>query len=147
MTMNEFDNLKFELLKMALDTLPVGTLETGDMTVKVEKTPDTVTVVFSNTVPVEEEDLSEFDDTEIKETIKEFKKNLEDLDDCVFVESFEEFKQQVDAKKFDLLLSQESFSEQEAKEAEEGMECFTNIIIDNLQNKVQNLISLHNRFN
>ena len=52
----------------------------------------------------------EFDDTYIKELIKDYKESIKELDDCVFVETVDDFSSKLDLKKFNELLDKEEFT-------------------------------------
>ena len=93
-------------------------------------------------------DLSgeDFDDSTIKDTISEFKDNINDLDDSVFIESLEEARKAIDVKRFDELLNLEKFTEVEATEVANMITYFSQIISNNLQEKIQELLELQERF-
>lgn len=87
-----------------------------------------------------------FDDSSIKDAISEFKDSINDLDDSVFIESLEEARKAIDVKRFDELLNLEKFTEAEATEAANMITYFSQIISNNLQEKIQELLELQERF-
>lgn len=93
-------------------------------------------------------DLSgeDFDDSGIKDAISEFKDNINDLDDSVFIESLEEAREAIDVKRFDELLNLEKFTEAEATEIADMINYFSQIVSNNLQEKIQELLELQKRF-
>lgn len=87
-----------------------------------------------------------FDDSSIKDAISEFKDNINDLDDSIFIESLEEARKAIDVKRFDELLNLEKFTEAEATEVANMITYFSQIISNNLQEKIQELLELQERF-
>lgn len=87
-----------------------------------------------------------FDDSSIKDAISEFKDNINDLDDSIFIESLEEARKAIDVKRFDELLNLEKFTEAEATEVSNMITYFSQIISNNLQEKIQELLELQERF-
>lgn len=88
----------------------------------------------------------EFDDTSIKEVVKEFKQSIDELDDNVFLEVLEEIKDSVDIKRFDELLNLEDYNEELAHETEELMDYVSQVICAKLQDKIQGLVDLYEKF-
>ena len=70
----------------------------------------------------------------------------EDFDDSVFIESLEEARKAIDVKRFDELLNLEKFTEAEATEVANMITYFSQIISNNLQEKIQELLELQERF-
>lgn len=92
--------------------------------------------------PVEQE----FDDTEIKELVSNYKRNIAELDDCIFLEVLDEIKDHLDIKTFDELTNQDSYSEEDA-EIVKSMINFTNLVVhEHIVNKVQDLEELLTKF-
>lgn len=88
----------------------------------------------------------EYDDTEIKETISNFKKNIDKLDDCLFLEVLDEVKDHLDIKTFNELTEQDSYSKEDA-EIVKSMINFTNLVVhEHIVNKIQDLEELLNEF-
>lgn len=92
-------------------------------------------------------DVSEkFNDKLTKERIKEFKESLKLLDDCLFLEVTEDFNKSFDNKEFDELLKLDSFSEKESDRVNLLIDKFSDMICDNLRNKIESLVNLYERF-
>lgn len=87
-----------------------------------------------------------FDDSCIKEIIKGYKERIEELDDCLFVEAAEEMGQYFDVQRFDELLNQGTFTEEEAAEVSEMIDQSSQIICDHLEDKINELVDVYNRF-
>lgn len=87
----------------------------------------------------------EYDDTSIKEYIARFKDNIQSLDDCTFVEVIDEIEHTIDIQSLDELISQESFTEDEAELIYGQLNFINTVIHDKLTNKVQNIIELLDR--
>ena len=88
----------------------------------------------------------EFDDSNVKEIIKEYKEWIEELDDCLFVEATEETSKHFNIKRFDELLNKDSFTKEEAYELSEMIDKSSQIICKHLENKIAELIDIYNRF-
>lgn len=93
-----------------------------------------------------EDDVEGFDDSCIKEIIKEYKERIEELDDCLFVEAAEEMRQYFDVQRFDELLNQDTFTEEEAAEVSKMIDQSSQIICDHLEDKINELVDVYNRF-
>lgn len=93
-----------------------------------------------------EDAVEGFDDSCIKEIIKEYKERIEELDDCLFVEAAEEMGQYFDVQRFDELLNQDTFTEEEAAEVSEMINQSSQIICDHLEDKINELVDVYNRF-
>lgn len=89
---------------------------------------------------------SEFDDSEVKKAVENYKKNIEAVDDCLFVEAIEEIKEKVDINTFDSLLKKESFNEEEASEVMKFIDYSSNVIANHLRIKINKMIEVYNRF-
>lgn len=87
----------------------------------------------------------EYDDTPIKEYIARFKDNIQLLDDCTFVEVIDEVEHTIDIQSLDELISQESFTEDEAELIYGQLNFINTVIHEKLANKVQNMIKLLDR--
>lgn len=83
---------------------------------------------------------------EIKEKIANYKENIEALDDNTFLDILDEMREVIDIKEFDELLELEEFTKEEAARVEELIEHSTLIIHKFLQNKIQDLMELYERF-
>ena len=103
--------------------------------------------VINISVTSDNEDAVEgFDDSRIKEIIKGYKERIEELDDCLFVEAAEEMDQYFDVQRFDELLNQDTFTEEEAAEVSEMIDQSSQIICDHLEDKINELVDVYNRF-
>jgi hypothetical protein len=94
----------------------------------------------------EENTSNDFDDSDIKDLIKEYKENIENLDDDLFLEIVEDISTKVDLNKFNELLDLETFTEDEASEVEEMINISADIISSHLQNKIQEMVKLYEKF-
>lgn len=83
---------------------------------------------------------------EIKEKIANYKENIEALDDNTFLDILDEMREVINIKEFDELLELEEFTKEEAARVEELIEHSTLIIHKFLQNKIQDLMELYERF-
>lgn len=93
-----------------------------------------------------EDAVKGFDDSCIKEIIKEYKESIEQLDDCLFVDAAEEMSQYFDVKRFDELLNQDTFTEEEAAEVSEMIDQSSQIISNHLEDKINELVEIYNKF-
>lgn len=87
----------------------------------------------------------EYDDTPIKEYIAKFKDNIQLLDDCTFVEVIDEIEHTIDIQSLDELISQESFTEDEAELIYGQLNFINTVIHEKLANKVQDMTELLDR--
>lgn len=87
-----------------------------------------------------------FDDSVIKEKIANYKESIDSLDDNTFLDILDEMREVIDIKEFDDLLSMESFTEENAARVEELIDHSTLIVHKFLQNKIQDLMELYERF-
>lgn len=87
----------------------------------------------------------EYDDTPIKEYITKFKDNIQLLDDCTFVEVIEQVENVIDIQTLDELLSQESFTQDEAELIYEQLNFINTVIHERLVSKVQDMVELLDR--
>ena len=94
----------------------------------------------------EENDSNDFDDSDIKEIIKEYKENIDSLDDDVFLEVVEELEKVIDLNYFNELLDAKEFDKKSASDVKEYIEISADIIASKLQNKIYNLMTLYEKF-
>lgn len=87
-----------------------------------------------------------FDDSAIREKIANYKESIDALDDNTFLDILDEMREVIDIKEFDDLLSMESFTEENAARVEELIDHSTLIVHKFLQNKIQDLMELYERF-
>lgn len=119
-------------------------LEKNGAVINVTKDGNTLKITI---VPKEEDEEEEkFDDTEIKEAIQEYKDKLNDLDDCLFVSATEDFGKEFEVKRFDELLNKETLTADEAMEVTKMIDRSLDIISDHLRKKIEELVSIYNRF-
>ena len=91
-----------------------------------------------------EEVIPSYDDSSIKKMIKEFKANIELLDDNTFTKVLEETK--LSLTDVINLLDQESFTEEEAVQAQNYIETLSTSIKEKLADKMDTLYYIYNRF-
>lgn len=146
--MNEFQKMNdlTDLLYIFGLIIPEGTdkvFEEDGTQIHISKKNGGVKISVNSNKDLSGED---FDDSSIKDAISEFKDNINDLDDSVFIESLEEARKAIDVKRFDELLNLEKFTEAEATEVANMITYFSQIISNNLQEKIQELLELQERF-
>lgn len=146
--MNEFQKMNdlTDLLHIFGLIIPEGTdkvFEEDGTQIHISKKNGSVKISVNSNKDLSGED---FDDSSIKDAISEFKDNINDLDDSVFIESLEEARKAIDVKRFDELLNLEKFTEAEATEVANMITYFSQIISNNLQEKIQELLELQERF-
>lgn len=133
----------FDLINMFNITIPDGakeSLEVNGTKIALNKKDGVINI----SVTSDNEDA--FDDSCIKEIIKEYKERIEELDDCLFVEAAEEMGQYFDVQRFDELLNQDTFTEEEADEVSKMINHSTEIICNHLEDKINELVNIYNRF-
>lgn len=118
-------------------------LEKNGTVINVTKDGNTLKITI---VSKEEDEEEKFDDTEIKEAIQEYKDKLNDLDDCLFVSATEDFGKEFEVKRFDELLNKETLTSDEAMEVTKMIDRSLDIISDHLRKKIEELVSIYNRF-
>lgn len=144
--MNESLN-ELELLEILKILIPEGTNQgcsgdNGSISVKNENGKITIECSYKK----EEEDYKLFDDTSIKEVVNDFKKSILALDDTIFIESIRKAKDAINIKRFDNLLNNKRFTESEAIEIECLINYFSQIILDTLKEKIEELVGLSEKF-
>lgn len=136
----------FDLINMFNVTIPDGaeeSLEVNGTKIALNKKDGVINI----SVTSDNEDAIEgFDDSCIKEIIKEYKEHIEELDDCLFVEAAEEMSLYFDVQRFDELLNQDTFTEEEAAEVSKMINHSTEIICNHLEDKINELVNIYNRF-
>jgi hypothetical protein len=86
-------------------------------------------------------------ENEILKAIKSYKDNLDLLDDCLFLEVMDDLKEyNINLKKFDDLLSQEEFTEDEEECVLYLISLVNSLITKRINNKIQELNNLKNKF-
>lgn len=136
----------FDLINIFNMVIPDGSeesLEVNGMKVTLNKKDGVINI----SVTSDNEDAIEgFDDSCIKEIIKEYKERIEELDDCLFVEAAEEMGQYFDVQRFDELLNRDTFTEEEAAEVSKMINHSAEIICNHLEDKINELVNIYNRF-
>ena len=80
-----------------------------------------------------------FDDSVIKEEVKNYKNIVENLDDCLFLEVCEDMSEMIDIKTFDELLEQDSYTKEEAEAVSHMINITKTIIRERILQKFQDL--------
>ena len=89
----------------------------------------------------------EFDDSEIKEKISLYKKKLETLDDDTFSNVIERAeKENMNLSEMNKGLELESYTEEDARYANETIDVTTNLIKEVLSDKIEKLIQIYHNF-
>lgn len=139
---NEFPELA-NILSLCIPDGTVETFESDDLKCYLEKDNGHLKIEIEANVS---ENDGEFDDSETKEIVKDYKDNIKALDDTTFVEVVEELKSKLDLNKFNKLLDLEKFDENQAQEVEEMINIFTDVIHLHLQHKIQDMVELYEKF-
>ena len=141
MNIEQFNELT-NIINMFSDAIPDNIdekLELGDLKISISKRDGKVELNV-------ESKKEEFNDSEIKETTKEFRERLKELDDQTFMEVVEEIKDDIDMQKFDKLLNLESYNEESANEVTDLMNQVSKVICNKLQDKIQELVNIYDKF-
>ena len=89
----------------------------------------------------------EFDDSAIKEKISLYKKKLETLDDDTFSNVIERAeKENMNLSEMNKGLELESYTEEDARYANETIDVTTNLIKEVLSDKIEKLIQIYHNF-
>lgn len=103
--------------------------------------------VINISVTSNNENINEtFDDSRIKEVIRKYKERIEELDDCLFVDVVEDMGKSFDIREFNCLLDKDSYTEEEALEIADKIDVSIDIIRKHLENKINKLVNVYNRF-
>ena len=148
MNVNESFN-ELDLLEILKLLIPEGTNQgcsDGDKSISVKNENAKITIECSYSTETEDNSDESFDDSDIKEIVAEFKDSIEELDDSIFLESLEKARSAVNVKRFNDLLALETFTEDEATEVTCLIDYFSQIISTTLQEKIQELFSLSEKF-
>jgi hypothetical protein len=87
-----------------------------------------------------------YDDSNIKEMIKNYKKNVGLIDDCLFAEISEELSNYMNLKSADEILDSDHYTENSAKIAQKIIESSSATIKYVITNKIEELQSLLSKF-
>ena len=137
---NEFSDLT-NILSLCIPDGTVETLESDDFKCHLKKDNGSLKIEIEANVSDKE-----FDDSDTKEIVKDYKDNIKALDDTTFVEVVEELKSKLDLNKFNKLLDLEKFDEDQAQEVEEMIDISTDVICLHLQHKIQDMVELYEKF-
>lgn len=127
-------------------SIPEGTVqsfEADGLKYYLEKDNGSIKIELKASLPEQD---GEFDDSTIKEIVREYKEGIKALDDDLFVEIVDELKSKLDLTKFNELLDLENFDEDQAQEVEKMIDISTDIICLHLQHKIQGMVELYEKF-
>lgn len=130
-----------ELIYLINLLVPEGTQRCADIngnTVVIDNSDDTVNITITSS------NDSEIDDSVIEE-ISNYKQIIEELDDCLFMDVLDEMEEIIDIKRFNDLLEQEEFTNEEKEEVLEMINTSKGIIREHLQNKIEELVELFDK--
>ena len=136
----------FDLINIFNVTIPDGaeeSLEVNGTKITLNKKDGVINI---SVISDNEDAFEKFNDSSIKEVIKEYKERIEELDDCLFVEAAEEMGQYFNMKRFDELLNKNYFTEEEAVEVSEMIDQSSQIICNCLEDKINELTNIYNKF-
>lgn len=137
--MNRLESI-YELMGL-FSAIPVNTSEKitiNDTTITLSKTEDSVNVKV--TFEKDGVKCTIFDDTEIRQKVKEYKDNVNALDRDLFLECLEEMKENIPLIEFDRLLSLDQYDEEQAERVSELIDTSTLIIHHILQEWLEELV-------
>lgn len=127
-------------------SIPEGTVqsfEADGLKYYLEKDNGSIKIELKASLPEQD---GEFDDSTIKEIVREYKEGIKALDDDLFVEIVDELKSKLDLTRFNELLDLENFDEDQAQEVEKMIDISTDIICLHLQHKIQGMVELYEKF-
>lgn len=127
-------------------SIPEGTVqsfEADGLKYYLEKDNGSIKIELKASLPEQD---GEFDDSTIKEIVREYKEGIKALDDDLFVEIVDKLKSKLDLTRFNELLDLENFDEDQAQEVEKMIDVSTNIICLHLQHKIQGMVELYEKF-
>jgi len=137
---SELDILNQWLMSILGDSIPDNTMkefEKDGVKLKFEKKDGTVKINL---------ETSNFDDSEIKEQIKNYKEIIEDFDDNLFVKMSEELGTKINLNHFNNLLELETFNEEQVKEVKDMLDVAGEVACQTIQHEIQKLVELYERF-
>lgn len=141
---NELPDLT-NILSLCIPDGTVETFESNDLKCHLEKDNGHLKIEIEIEANIPECE-GEFDDSDTKEIVRDYKDNIKALDDTTFVEVVEELKSKLDLNKFNKLLDLEKFDENQAQEVEEMIDISTDVICLHLQHKIQDMVELYEKF-
>ena len=139
---NEFQDLT-NILGLCIPDGTVETFESDNLKCHLEKDNGHLKIEIKANIP---EQYREFDDSDTKKIVEEYKEGIKALDDDLFVEIVDKLKSKFDLNRFNELLDLESFNEEQAQEVEKMINISTDIICLHLQHKIQGMVELYEKF-
>ena len=139
---NEFQDLT-NILGLCIPDGTVETFESDDLKCHLEKDNGHLKIEIEVNIPEQD---GEFDDSDTKKIVEEYKEGIKALDDDLFVEIVDKLKSKFDLNRFNELLDLESFNEEQAQEVEKMINISTDIICLHLQHKIQGMVELYEKF-
>ena len=139
---NEFQDLT-NILGLCIPDGTVETFESDNLKCHLEKDNGYLKIEIKANIP---EQYGEFDDSDTKKIVEEYKEGIKALDDDLFVEIVDKLKSKFDLNRFNELLDLESFNEEQAQEVEKMINISTDIICLHLQHKIQGMVELYEKF-
>ena len=139
---NEFQDLT-NILGLCIPDGTVETFESDNLKCHLEKDNGNLKIEIKANIP---EQYGEFDDSDTKKIVEEYKEGIKALDDDLFVEIVDKLKSKFDLNRFNELLDLESFNEEQAQEVEKIINISTDIICLHLQHKIQGMVELYEKF-
>ena len=139
---NEFQDLT-NILGLCIPDGTVETFESNNLKCHLEKDNGHLKIEIESNIP---EQYGEFDDSDTKKIVEEYKEGIKALDDDLFVEIVDKLKSKFDLNRFNELLDLESFNEEQAQEVEKMINISTDIICLHLQHKIQGMVELYEKF-
>ena len=139
---NEFQDLT-NILGLCIPDGTVETFESDNLKCHLEKDNGNLKIEIKANIP---EQYGEFDDSDTKKIVEEYKEGIKALDDDLFVEIVDKLKSKFDLNRFNELLDLESFNEEQAQEVEKMINISTDIICLHLQHKIQGMVELYEKF-
>lgn len=127
-------------------SIPEGTVqsfEADGLKYYLEKDNGSIKIELKASLPEQD---GEFDDSTIKEIVREYKEGIKALDDDLFVEIVDKLKSKLNLTRFNELLDLENFDEDQAQEVEKMIDVSTDIICLHLQHKIQGMVELYEKF-
>ena len=139
---NELPDLT-NILGLCIPDGTVETFESDNLKCHLEKDNGNLKIEIEANIPEQD---GEFDDSDTKKIVEEYKEGIKALDDDLFVEIVDKLKSKFDLNRFNELLNLESFNEEQAQEVEKMINISTDIICLHLQHKIQGMVELYEKF-
>lgn len=139
---NELPGLT-NILSLCIPDGTVETFESDDLKCHLEKDNGHLKIEIEANIP---ECDGEFDDSNTKEIVKNYKDSIKALDDTTFIEVIEDLESKLDLNEFNKLLDLEKFDKDQAQEVEEMIDISSDVVCLHLQHKIQNMVELYEKF-